>query len=402
MKPIRLSQRATKTPPSPIRKLAPQAKKAESEGIAVHRINIGQPDVLTPPEYFEGLERFEPKVVKYEDSLGSWALRESWSNFMQKTIDLSVSPEEIIITVGASEALIFAFMTCCDPGDEIIIFEPTYANFIGFAALAGVKLIPITCEIEDGFRLPSKDEITEVFSNRTRAILISNPNNPTGTYYTKDEMTVLIEICEENNIFLIADETYREIVFDSIEPFSVQHISKKNSRIIVIDSLSKRFSLCGARIGCLITCNKEVIKAIGNIAQARLAAPTIEQYACSYMLDRLGSEFLNTVRKTYEQRRDCLINALQKIPSIYYANPSGAFYLLARLPVKNAESFCQYMLNSFSLDRKTVFLAPGAGFYLTPNEGEDTVRLAFIIGEEGLAESVKIIKMGLISFLQSL
>jgi aspartate aminotransferase len=399
MKPLRLSQRATKTPPSPIRKLGKHARDAERKGIKVHRLNIGQPDVDSPPEFFEGLSVYQDSVVKYDESVGSLDLRQSWSDFILRTSNLKVRPEEIIITVGASEALIFAFMTCCDPGDEIIIFEPTYANFIGFAALAGIKLIPVATYLENNFKLPPREEINVVFSNRTRAILLCNPNNPTGTFYTQQDLALLLEICEENNIFLIVDETYREIVFDSLTPFSVQHIAEDNKRVIVIDSLSKRFSLCGARIGCLATSNQEVISAISNIAQARLAAPTIEQFACAHMLKSLDQNYLNSLRSCYESRRDALINALSDIPQLTFSTPSGAFYLVARLPIQNSEHFCRFMLNSFSYEGETIFLAPGAGFYLTPNAGEDTVRIAFVLEELRLIRAVTILKTGLIAYL---
>ena len=395
MRRLRLSQRATQTPPSPIRRLAPEAIKAESRGLKVYRINIGQPDVPTPPEYYEGLTNFNESALRYDPSEGSQALRLAWADYLKRTIGLSVGPELITITMGASEALIFAFMTCCDPGDEVIVFDPTYANYMGFGALAGVKLIPLFCSPDNGYALPRIEEIEASFSNRTRAILLCNPNNPTGTFYERRQIAELLELCAENNIFLIVDETYRELVFDGVSPFSAFQVASKSERLIVIDSLSKRFSLCGARLGCLITANQDVNQAIFNIAQARLAAPTLEQFAAAYMLTKLGPAHLDSVVKMYQERRDAFIGSLSGIEGIEFAVPKGAFYLVAQLPIPNAEDFCRFMLSSFNFENETVFLAPGQGFFINSQKGSNTIRMAFVLESKHLVRAAQVFSCGL-------
>ena len=304
----KISARALLTPPSPIRKLSGLANRTKAAGISVYHLNIGQPDIVSPPEFFEGMATFKEKVLAYEDSRGLARLREAWSDYSNKTSGFKTSAEDFIITTGASEALIFAFNVCCDADDEILVFDPTYANYISFAAIAGVTLIPVRCHLEDGFALPDRLTIESRISHRTKAILFCNPNNPTGAHYTADDLKRLIDICNERNIFLIVDETYREFVFDGRKPISVLELAQDNPAIIVVDSLSKRFSLCGARIGCLITKNISFLNSTLAVAQARLSCSTIEQIAAAYMLERITPGFVEKIRSEYEERRNVLVS----------------------------------------------------------------------------------------------
>jgi aspartate aminotransferase len=395
MRRLRLSQRAINTPSSPIRKLAGLADKAESEGCRVLKLNIGQPDVPSPDSFFEGVKDYHSRIVAYDPSLGNLELRKAWSDYINRTIDIEVSYESLLITQGASEALIFIFMTCCDPGDEIIIFDPTYANYIGFGAISGVNLVPVPCELSDGFHLPSRENIESRFSNRTRAILLCNPNNPTGTVYSKKELLLLLELCEDNNIFLVLDETYREMVYGETEVTSILHLAPANPRVIVVDSLSKRFSLCGARIGCIITCNDDVKRACFNIAQARLSVASIEQHAAAFMLRSSHREQLEVTRKLYHIRRDALIGGLRRIEGVETVVPEGAFYAIAKLPVDDADSFCAYLLTTFRSRGRTVFLSPASGFFIEEDRGKDQVRLAYVLKEDELRQAVEVLEEGI-------
>jgi aspartate aminotransferase len=398
---LRLSQRARRTPSSPIRKLSGFADNAELEGNKVFKLNIGQPDVVSPPEFFDGVRKYTKEVLCYEASLGNPTLRKEWGDYIQRTNSIEISPDHLMITQGASEALIFVFMTCCDPGDEIIVFDPTYANYIGFAAISGVNLIPASCEAENGYHLPTRESIEECFSNRTRAILLCNPNNPTGTVYTKPELELLLELCVEYNIFLVVDETYREMVYDSVVPLSVLHLTGDNHRVVVIDSLSKRFSLCGARIGCIVTQNEEVRAACFNIAQARLSVASIEQFAAAYMLSKMGKPQLEDTRRLYESRRNTLIEGLCNLPGVEAVVPQGAFYAVAKLPMKNTEDFCKFLLTTFRSKKRTVFVAPAAGFFLEPSRGIDRIRVAFVLKSEELREACEVLKEGLEAYLKN-
>jgi aspartate aminotransferase len=392
---MKLSNRARKTPPSPIRKLAHLATRAKKAGTHVFHLNIGQPDIESPIEFHEGLHLYKQKVVAYEQSQGNEGLCIAWSNYTNRTLGLHTSPEQFLITVGASEALVFLFMICCDPGDEVITFDPTYANYLGFAALAGVELAPVLSKTEENFALPDRSEIENKITNRTRAILVCSPNNPTGTVCTKEELQSLLDLCEENNIFLIVDETYREFVYDDLKPLSILHLAPNNKRVIVVDSLSKRFSLCGARVGCLITCNEEILNASLHIAQARLAAPTIEQFASAYMLDHINPSYLNAVIREFQQRRDALYYNLSSVPGVSLHKPKGAFYSVVQLPVDNAESFAAYMLSQFSYDKKTTFVAPAAGFYMSHSKGLQEARFAFVLKTSEIEEAIKALAAGL-------
>jgi len=392
---IRLSNRARNTPPSPIRKLAHLAERAKKSGVKVLHLNIGQPDIESPQEFFDGLRLYDQRVVAYDHSKGNEVLRIAWSDYMNRTMRLQTEPEQFLITMGASEALVFLFLTCCDPGDEVIIFDPTYANYLGFAAIAGVTLVPVPCELEQNFALPPLQEIEQRITNRTRAILLCSPNNPTGTIYGEEQIRFLLNVCEENNIFFIVDETYREYVYDSLQPLSVLHLSPKNDHVIVVDSLSKRFSLCGARIGCLLTCNEEILTTTLHIAQARLAAPTIEQFAASHMLREIGDDYLENVRSRYQSRRDTLYGSLRRIPGLTVHKPQGAFYTIVQLPVDDADDFAAFLLSDYSSKGRTAFIAPAAGFYMRHSRGVSNARLAYVIAESEIEAAVEVLAGGL-------
>jgi aspartate aminotransferase len=400
MRSIPISNRARITPPSPIRKLAHLATKAKKAGTHVYHLNIGQPDIESPKEFFEGLQLFNQKVVAYEQSQGNEALCVAWSQYTNRTLQLNTKPEQFLITVGASEALVFLFMTCCDPGDEIIIFDPTYANYLGFASIAGVNLVPVLSNMDNDFALPARDKIEQSITSRTRAILLCNPNNPTGTVYSKEELQFLFHLCEEHNLFFIVDETYREFVYDDLTPLSILHLVPKSDRVIVVDSLSKRFSLCGARIGCMLTCNEEVLAAALKIAQARLAAPTIEQFASAYMLERIQDDFLEAVRREFLSRRDALYYALKQIPNVLMHKPKGAFYTVAQLPVDNAENFASFMLDKFSYNKTTTFVAPAAGFYMQNGQGIQEARFAYVLKKSEIEKAIEALAAGLERYLQ--
>lgn len=393
-----VSRRAQNTPPSPIRKLAPLAIKAKKAGIHVYRLNIGQPDIESPEEFSEGLRLFKEKVVAYEESQGNERLCKAWSKYINRTLNVDTRPEQFIITVGASEALVFAFMTCCDPGDEIIVFDPTYANYLGFAAIAGIGLVPVLCNTEDNFALPARGRIAEKITDRTRAILVCSPNNPTGTCCSREELQLLYDLCEERDLFLIVDETYREFVYDDSEPFSIFNLEPSSDRVIVIDSLSKRFSLCGARIGCLISPNEEVMASALKIAQARLAAPTICQFAAAHMLESIKDEFLKGVIDEFRRRRDALYAALRRIPGVAAQKPQGAFYTVVQLPVADADDFAAFMLDKFSHNGKTTFIAPAAGFYMLQSQGLQQARVAYVLNKTDIEDAIAVLAAGLESY----
>jgi aspartate aminotransferase len=400
MVPIKISNRAHNTPPSPIRKLAHLAAAAKKSGTYVYHLNIGQPDIESPKEFFDGLRDYRQTVVEYEQSQGNEGLCLAWSKYVNKTLQIDTKPEQFLITTGASEALVFLFMTCCDPGDEILIFDPTYANYLGFAAIAGVSLQPILSNMENNFALPARDQIEKRITSRTRAILLCSPNNPTGTVYGRQELRFLLELCEERDIFLIVDETYREFVYDELKPLSILNLVSNSRRVVVVDSLSKRFSLCGARIGCLVTCNEEVLAATLNIAQARLAAPTIDQHAAAYMLENIKDDYLKNTREEFQARRDALYYALKEVPGVTVHKPKGAFYSIVELPVNDAEDFAVFLLSRFSYQNKTTFIAPAAGFYMQNSEGVRKARFAFVLKKNEIEKAIEVLAAGLEHYLR--
>lgn len=393
----RISSRALLTPPSPIRKLSAIANRAKAAGKHVYHLNIGQPDLESPQEFYAGVKSFAETTLAYEDSKGFYPLRQALSNFFNKFSKQKTDPDQFLVTTGASEALIFAFNVCCDADDEIVVFDPSYANYMSFAATAGITLVPVRTEIGNHFCLPDNQEINSKISHRTRAILLCNPNNPTGTCYPEKDLLRLIGIAKERGLFLIVDETYREFVFDNIKPVSVLELSD-DQNLIVIDSLSKRYSLCGARIGCLYSANSGVMQSALSLAQARLSVSTIEQHAAAHMLNTVTDKYVEKFRQIYQGRRNCLLDSLKKIDGVKIANPEGAFYAIAELPVENAEDFAIFMLEKFSLNNSTTFLAPAEGFYLESGRGVSEVRLAYVLSEQDLVKAVENINHALLQY----
>lgn len=361
----------------------------------MYRLNIGQPDLLSPPEFLEGVARYNDPVVSYETSQGNKDLVDAWCDSLNREYGIGITDKQMLITMGASEALVFAFTVTCDPGDEIIVFDPTYANYIGFSATSGVRLVPLPCTIEEQFAIPSRDEIERFISPYTRAVLLCNPNNPTGAVCSHAELKMLIDLCRERDLFLIVDETYREFVFDGRKPRCVFQLAERDPRIIVVDSISKRFSLCGARIGAIMTWHEEVRQAVFHIAQARLAAPTIEQRAAAHMLRSISSDYVVRAHAEYLSRRNAAVDALSKIPGVVVSAPAGGFYLLAKLPVEDAEDFATFMLTDFSFEGATTFVAPAAGFYMHRESGRSTIRIAFVLQESDTRTAIRVLAEGL-------
>jgi aspartate aminotransferase len=381
-----LSEKAILMPASPIRKLVPYSEKAKTQGTTVYHLNIGQPDIETPEVALNAVKNLDRKVIEYSHSAGFESYRNALSAYYVKN-GIRVSPEDIIITTGGSEALIFGFMTTCNPGDEVIIPEPFYANYNGFAVTAGINVVPVTATIESGFALPPITEIEKKITLKTKGIVICNPGNPTGYLYSKEELEQLRDLVKKHDLFLFADEVYREFCYDGAVPFSVMNLEGIENNVIMIDSVSKRYSMCGARIGALISKNKEVMAAALKFGQARLSPPTIDQIAAEAALKTPQSYFDNVVRE-YVQRRNIMIQGLNSIPGVFCPNPSGAFYCVAKFPVDDAEKFCQWLLEDFSHEGQTVMMAPANGFYATKGAGIQEVRIAYVLKQEDLKKAV--------------
>jgi len=381
-----LSEKAILMPASPIRKLVPFSEKAKTQGITVYHLNIGQPDIETPEVALNAVKNLDRKVIEYSHSAGFESYRNALSAYYIKN-GIRVSPEDIIITTGGSEALIFGFMTTCNPGDEVIIPEPFYANYNGFAVTAGINVVPVTATIESGFALPPITEIEKKITSKTKGIVICNPGNPTGYLYSKEELEQLRDLVKKHDLFLFADEVYREFCYDGAVPFSVMNLEGIENNVIMIDSVSKRYSMCGARIGALISKNKEVMAAALKFGQARLSPPTIDQIAAEAALKTPQSYFDNVVHE-YVQRRNIMIQGLNSIPGVFCPNPSGAFYCVAKFPVDDAEKFCQWLLEDFSYKGQTVMMAPANGFYATKGAGLQEARIAYVLNQEDLKNAV--------------
>ena len=384
-----ISDRIQEIPLSPIRKLTPLADEAKSRGIKVYHLNIGQPDIHTPEEGMDAMRKIDRKVLEYSPSQGFLSLRQRISEYYAG-LGMKYSPDEIIVTTGASEAVLFSFITCMDPGDEIITTEPTYANYLSFAAAAGVKVVPITTSIDNGFALPPAERFEELITDRTRAILICNPNNPSGSLYSREEMEMLAEIVKRHGIFLFADEVYREFVYDGMDFFSAGHLEGVDENVVIFDSMSKRFSECGIRIGAVITKNKAVAEGFLKLAQARLSPPLIGQIVAEASFSA-GHAYLDPIAKEYRHRRNVLVECLQNIPGIKVIRPQGAFYVIASLPVENAEDFCSWCLSDFSDNGETVMMAPASGFYITPGLGLSEVRIAYVLNAADLQRATAIL-----------
>ena len=368
-------------PPSPIRKLVPFAEAAKKRGIKVHHLNIGQPDIETPPSIVDAVKKADIKVLAYSHSAGNESYRKKLVHYYQKA-GIEISHEEIIITAGGSEAIVFGMMACLDPGDEIIVPEPYYANYKSFAMMAGVTIIPITATIENGFALPAIETFEKLITIKTRAILICNPNNPTGYLYSKEELEALEDICLRHQLFLFSDEAYREFCYDGSYTSAMQ-LNRIPEQVILMDTISKRYSACGARIGAFISHNKEVYAAALKLAQARLSPPGLAQILGEAAVD-LPDDYFNEPKAAYQSRRDLIVKRLNQIPGVFCPTPGGAFYVIARLPIDDGDRFCQWLLESFSHNGETVMLSPASGFYETPGLGKHEVRLAYVINNDDI------------------
>lgn len=389
----KISQKAIDMPASPIRKLVPYAEKAKKAGKIVYHLNIGQPDIETPQVALDAIRSFDHQVIEYSHSAGFESYRTKLAAKYQEG-GLPVNAEDIIITTGGSEALIFGFMTTCNPGDEVIIPEPFYANYNGFAVTAGLTVVPVTASIESGFALPPVAEIEAKITSRTKAIVICNPGNPTGYLYSKEELEQLRDIVKKHDLFLFADEVYREFCYDGAQPFSVLNLEGIENNVIMIDSVSKRYSMCGARIGALVSKNKDVMAAALKFGQARLSPPTVDQVASEAALNTPQSYFDDVVNE-YVDRRNIMVDGLNSIPGVFCPKPSGAFYCVAKFPVDNAEKFCQWLLEDFEYEGQTVMMAPANGFYSTPGAGQQEARIAYVLNKESLHKAVKCLEEAL-------
>ena len=382
----KISLKAQQMPASPIRKLVPFADAAKKRGVHIYHLNIGQPDIETPAVMLNAIKNADIKVLEYSNSAGIESYRKKLAGYY-KSYKINVEPSEILITTGGSEALQFAFNTCFNAGDEVIIPEPFYANYNGFAVAANVVVKPVVSGIETGFALPPISDFEKLITPKTKGILICNPGNPTGYLYSRAELEALKELVLKHDLFLLADEVYREFCYDGKEYVSVMHLSGLDNNVVLLDSISKRYSACGARIGAFITKNKEVSAAALKFAQARLSPPTFEQIGAEAALDTPASYFVE-VKKEYTERRDFLISELNKIKGVYCPMPGGAFYCIAKLPVEDSDVFCEWLLSEFSCEGGTVMMAPASGFYATPGKGKNEVRLAYVLKKEELAKAM--------------
>ena len=388
-----ISVRGLEMPESPIRKLAPLAAAAKARGIKVYHLNIGQPDLPTPKVALDAIRNIDRTILEYSPSQGYLRYRKKLVDYYKK-YNISVTPDDIIITCGGSEAVLFAFMSCLNPGDEIIVPEPAYANYMAFAISAGAKIRTIATTIDEGFSLPKVEKFEELINDRTRAILICNPNNPTGYLYTRREMHQIRDLVKKYDLYLFSDEVYREYIYTGSPYISACHLEGIEQNVVLIDSVSKRYSECGIRIGALITKNEEVRRAVMKFCQARLSPPLIGQIAAEASLDA-PEEYYRNVYDEYVERRKCLIDGLNRIPGVYSPIPMGAFYTVAKLPVDDSEKFCRWCLEEFNYEGETVMMAPASGFYTTPGAGRNQVRIAYVLNKDDLARSLLVLRKAL-------
>ena len=384
-----ISKRAKDIQESPIRKLAGVAVETKKRGTHVYHLNIGQPDIHTPEVYYKNINEFSNKVLAYGPSDGLPEMKDAMVDYFAK-YNIQLETEDIVVTCGGSEAVSFAFNVVADPGDEIIIPEPFYTNYNGYAALSNLKIVPVETKAEEGFHLPPMAEIEKKINSRTRALMICSPNNPTGTVFTKEEITGLGDLAKKHNLFLIADEVYKEFTYDGEKHFSILELEGMEERTIVMDSISKRYSACGARIGAVISRNKAVMGSVLKFAQARLCPPTLEQIGAEGAY-RMPLEYFNTIISEYQDRRDVLVDILTSNKDIVLQKPKGAFYIMAKLPIDDSDEFARWMLGEFEIDGETVMVAPGAGFYSTPGKGKQEVRIAYVLETSKLKKAGKII-----------
>ena len=388
-----ISQRASIMPASPIRKLVPLAEEARARGTKIYHLNIGQPDLPTPQVGLDALRRIDRRILEYSPSDGYRSLREKLVEYYAQ-YQIRLSADDIIVTTGGSEAVLFAFMSCLNPGDEIIVPEPAYANYMAFAISAGATIRPVVSSIEQGFALPDIAEFEKLINPRTRGILICNPNNPTGYLYTRREMNQIRDLVKKYDLFLFSDEVYREFIYTGSPYISACHLEGIENNVVLIDSVSKRYSECGIRIGALITKNKEIRDAVMKFCQARLSPPLIGQIAAEASLDA-GEDYLRDTYDEYVERRKCLIDGLNRIPGVYSPIPMGAFYTVAKLPVDDSDKFCAWCLSEFEYEKQTVFMAPASGFYTTPGAGRNEVRIAYVLKKEDLIRALFVLQKAL-------
>ncbi|MCH2233810.1 MAG: pyridoxal phosphate-dependent aminotransferase [Crocinitomicaceae bacterium] len=389
----KLSAKGTEMPASPIRKLVPFSDQAKKEGKKVYHLNIGQPDIASPQVALDAVKNMDKTVIEYTQSAGYQSYRQGLADYYTSK-GIQVGMDNVIVTTGGSEALIFSFLSCFNPGDEVIIPEPFYANYNGFAKMAGINIVPVTARLEDGFKLPPIESFEALISDKTKGIVICNPGNPTGYLYSKEELNTLRDIVAEKDLFLFADEVYREFCYDGAEPFSVLNLDGIDQNVVLIDSVSKRYSMCGARIGAIVSRNMEFLDTVLKFAQARLSPPTLAQIASEAALKTPDSYFTE-VTEEYVERRNILVNGLNEIEGVTCPMPKGAFYCMAKLPIDNSENFCQWLLEEFSYNGATVMMAPASGFYATKGLGTDEVRIAYVLNKEELQASVDCIREAL-------
>jgi len=391
--PLELSTRGRLMPASPIRKLTPLADAAKRRGVRVLHLNIGQPDLETPQVMRDQLKR-APNVVAYSPSQGTAECQATLRRYYERAIGVSLDDDEVLTTTGGSEAVQFALLACANPGDDVLVIEPYYTNYAAFAMMAAVRLVPITAKAEDGFHLPARETWERARTPRTRALMLCNPNNPTGTVYTREEVLAVAQFCREHGLFLIADEVYREFAYDGRQPVSALSLAGFEDLVVMVDSLSKRYSACGIRLGSLVTRNRDFYGACLRMAQGRLSPPGLAQLM-SLGADQLGPDYHQGVLAEYQQRRDLLFEALGQIPGLFLRKPEGAFYFVARLPVADSEDFAGWLLSDFQHQGATVMVAPAAGFYTTPGLGQDEVRIAYVLKAEDLELAVRVFRSGL-------
>ncbi len=389
---LSISKRGDVMPSSPIRKLVPYAEAAKRKGIKVYHLNIGQPDIETPPQILDAVKNADFKILEYSHSAGNESYRKKLVEYYSRS-GIEVDFNQVIITTGGSEAILFGFMSCLDAGDEVIIPEPFYANYNGFAVAAGVVVTPVTSGIENGFMLPSIQQFEKVITSRTKAIVICNPNNPTGYLYSREELEVLKSLVLKHNLFLFSDEAYREFCYEKPH-FSAMHLQGADDNVILMDTISKRYSACGGRIGALITRNTSVLQTVLKFAQARLSPPSYAQILGEAAVD-LPPDYFSGIKAEYKLRRDVIVKRLNKIPGVFCPNPGGAFYAMARLPIDDADLFCQWLLESFNYNNKTVMLAPATGFYGTPGLGKNEVRLAYVLNVDAINSAMDCLEIAL-------
>ena len=394
---MNLSKRIKSVPTSTIMELLTLSAKAKKSGKKVYHLNIGQPDIKTPKGFYKAIREFKGEILEYSLSEGLPELIESIKKYYED-YNIQFDNDEIIITNGGSEALLFTMLTICDDGDNILVPEPFYSNYYNFSKSVGVNINPITTLAENGFHLPNKEEIVSKIDNKTKAILFSNPGNPTGVVYTKEEINMLADIAIEHNLWILADEVYREFIYEG-EYTSLGNIEKVKDRVIIVDSVSKRYSACGARIGCVASKSKDYIKAILKLCQARLSVPTLEQLG-AIELYNTDNSYLKDVNEEYRKRRDVLYDELIKVPGVICEKPTGAFYIVAKLPVENADHFTKWLLSDFDIDGETVMPCPAEGFYMTPGLGVDEIRLAYVLNSDDLSKAARLLKEGLETYLK--